>query len=341
LPLCRPGPVPEYRPRGGVRLRLVFLGTSDFAVPSLEALAARFLVAGVVTRPDQASGRGQRRLTAPPVKRAALRLSLPLLQVGRGEDGRLLEWVCARRPDLVVVVAYGRILKGSFLAIPEHGCVNVHASLLPRLRGAAPIHRAILEGADRTGVTTMRMNQDLDAGDIIFQRETAIGPDECVGSLHDRLAAMGAELIVETVQGVGRGAAPRIPQDVSLVTWAPPLVAADQMIDWSLPAGGVKDRVRGLDPWPGAQTYFRGRILKVFRITPLAIGAPPGWSGMEPGLLVDQAHPDGPAVTCGGGGAVRLVEVQPAGGVRMEGATFSRGQRLRAGERLGHRVIML
>lgn len=312
------------------------MGTADFARPSLEALAARFNVIGVVTQPDRPAGRGQRLLAAPPVKKAALALGLPLLQVGRKEKDRLAQWAEARRPDLVVVVAFGHLLTARFLSIARLGTVNLHASLLPKFRGAAPIHRAVMAGLERTGVTTMYVAEELDAGDIIYQKDTPVGPDENVGAVHDRLADMGAELLARTVADISAGRAPRRAQDGAQATWAPPLVAADQVIRWDVPAAMVHNQVRGLDPWPGALTTFRGKVLKVFRTSVVSAA---GDGNGEGGDIIFASEPAGPIVACGEG-ALRLVEVQPAGGRRMSGAEFARGHRLTSGDELGLKPML-
>ena len=306
------------------------MGTADFACPSLEALAARFEVVGVVTQPDRPAGRGQRQLVAPAVKKAALPLGLPLLQVGRREKESLAEWAESRRPDLAVVVAFGHLLTRKFLGIAPLGTINLHASLLPQFRGAAPIHRAVMAGVGRTGVTTMYVAEALDAGDIIHQEETPVDPDENVGAVHDRLAAIGAELLVITVGDIATGRAPRRPQNEALATWAPPLHTTDQIIRWDAAAGVVHDQVRGLDPWPGALTTFRGKVLKIFRTERLRAARP-----ASAGVIIDANGAEGPAVQCGDGLAVRLLEVQPAGSRRMSGAEFARGHRLTHRETLG------
>ena len=314
------------------------MGTADFACPSLEALAGRFNVVGVVTQPDRPAGRGHRLLAAPPVKKTAVNLGLPLLQVGRKEKERLAEWVESRRPDLAVVVAFGHILTPRFLSIPQKGTLNLHASLLPRFRGAAPIHRAIMAGERETGVTTMYVSEALDAGDVIYQESTPVGPDENVGAVHDRLAAVGADLLARTVTDVAAGRAPRRPQDEAGGTWAPPLGTADQVIRWDAPAATVHNQVRGLDPWPGALTTFRGKVLKVLRTSLARRDEAMAAAGGNPrplgsGALVLDASGD-PLALCGSD-AVRLVEVQPAGGRRMSGAEFARGHRLTSGDELG------
>ncbi len=319
------------------------MGTAEFACPSLEALSARFNVVGVVTQPDRPAGRGHRLLAAPPVKKVAVNLGLPLLQVGRKEKERLAEWAQARHPDLAVVVAFGHILTPRFLSIPQKGTLNLHASLLPKFRGAAPIHRAIMAGEGETGVTTMYVAEALDAGDVIYQEKTRVGPDENVESVHDRLAAVGADLLAQTVADVAAGRAPRRPQNEAEATWAPPLATSDQIIRWDAPAAVVHNHVRGLDPWPGALTTFRGKVLKVLHTDLVSSdeGLMPDRNveqegrgrGGKPGALALDASGN-PLALCGTG-AVRLLEVQPAGGRRMSGAEFARGQRLTSGDELG------
>lgn len=310
------------------------MGTPDFALPSLEALArAGEDVVGVVTQPDRPRGRGRGEAAPPPVKRAALALGLPVLQPERvGRPGAVAA-IAALRPELIVVVAFGQILPAALLSVPARGCVNVHASLLPRYRGAAPIHWAILNGELQTGVTTMWMDEGLDTGDLILSRAVPIGPDETVGELHDRLAALGASCLLETLRLLRRGEAPRIPQAHDQASYAPRLTAADERIDWNRPAREIHNRVRGMNPWPVAHALTgRGR-LKVWRTRLPAEGAAAGGASAPPGTVVAVRPGDGIDVQASDA-PVTLLEVQPAGGRRMPADAYANGRALAPGQAL-------
>ena len=238
-------------------MRILFMGTPDFAVPSLEALiAAGHTVCGVFTQPDKPRNRGMK-LQAPPVKVCALAHSIPVYQPVKLRDGAALALIQELAPELIVVAAYGRILPDEILAAPPKGCINVHSSLLPNYRGAAPIHWAVLNGDRETGVTIMHMAHDLDAGDIIAQAATPIDPDETVVALHDRLAVLGAELLVNVVADIAAGTATRTPQEHGKATLAPMLSRELSPMDWSRPARALHNQVRGLIPWPTAVTELR------------------------------------------------------------------------------------
>lgn len=306
-------------------MRLVFLGTPAFAVPSLEKLAAagRRVIA-VVTQPDRPRNRGQRD-APPPVKEAALRFGIPVHQPERIRRPEAIELVRSLAPDAVVVIGYGQIIPQSIIDIPPLGIVNVHASLLPKYRGAAPIQWAIVHGETRTGVTTMRIDAGLDTGDMLLDRETAIGPEETAIELGARLAAMGADLLIETLDGLEAGVVAPRKQDPAQASYAPLLKKEDGLIDWRQPAEAIHDRVRGLQPWPGAYTAFRGQTLRVWRTRVAAL--PPG----QPGRL---ANLKPLAVDCGLG-ALELIEVQLEGRRRMSGADFANGHRLTESDVLG------
>lgn len=295
--------------------RVVFMGSPEFALPTLRALAAHYPVVGVVTQPDRPAGRGKR-LTPPPVKVLAQELGLPLMQPRRLRDpeamARLREWA----PDLIVVTAYGQILRPEVLQLPRYGCLNVHASLLPRWRGASPIQHAILAGDAETGVTIMLMDEGLDTGPILRQRATPVGPEETAGQLSARLAEMGADLLIETLPDYLAGALQPQPQDDSRATYAPLLKKEDGRLDFTRPAAYLARQVRAFDPWPGTFTNWEGQILKVKRA--YAVAAP------SPGPGVRLVHEGLPAVGTGEGVLV-LVEVQPAGKRAMSGADFLRG----------------
>jgi methionyl-tRNA formyltransferase len=313
-----------------MRLRVVFFGSPDFAVPTLEAVAAVHDVALVVAQPDRPAGRG-RALQAPAVKARAQELGLPVAQPERlkSDDGQaLLERLRVMAPDVFVVVAYGKILPQAFLDVPRLGPFNVHASLLPRYRGAAPIQWAVINGDARTGVAIMRMEAGMDTGPIVAVRETAIGADETSGELFQRLAPEGARLLVETLPMIVEGRAFFRPQDERWATTAPMLTKDDGRLDFSWPAARVAARARGVDPWPGAWTLLEGQPLKVFR--PRAVV--PGASG-SPGEIVGLA-PDGLVVRCGEG-AVAFSELQLAGRRRLPAAAVLAGSPMAPGTRLG------
>ncbi len=303
-------------------MRIVFMGTPDFAVPSLDALvAAGHEVLAVVAQPDAASGRGLK-INRPATALRAEELGLPVRQPRAINSGPFRDWFTSEPFDLAVVVAYGRILKPWHLAAPRLGCLNVHASLLPRWRGAAPVHHAILAGDTRTGVCTMQMAEGLDTGDILLCAETPIGPEECVGELWERLAHLGAELLVQTLDQLPQ-LRPR-PQDEAQATLAPPLARADCAVDWSQPAGRVHDRIRGLSPWPGAWTLHRGQPFKLWRSRIVEAAGPPGQVLQADERLV---------VACGQG-AVELLEAQAAGGRRMSGRELCNGRKVAVGDLL-------
>ncbi len=295
-------------------MRIVFMGTPDFAEASLRALleAGREIV-GVFTQPDRPKGRGHQ-LLPPPVKTLALAHGLPVFQPAGMRDPGALEALRALAPDLIVVVAYGQILPKAVLALPEKGCINLHASLLPAYRGAGPIQWSVLNGEKKTGVTTMYMAEGLDTGDKILWEETPIGPDETAGELFDRLAVLGAALLVRTIDRIEAGTAPRIPQGEEGVSWAPMLDKSLSRVDFTWTAEAVHNRVRGLSPWPAAVTRDGGQDLKIYR-TRLADGKG------EPGEVLDDAR----LIVACGEGAVELLEVQRAGKKRVSGAEYLRG----------------
>ena len=309
-------------------LNLIFMGTPDIAVPALRALHhAGHRVGLVITQPDRPAGRG-RKLRRGPVAAAADALGLAVLQPRRAADARRA--MAELAPDLLVTMAYGQILPPPLLELAPLGAVNVHTSLLPRLRGPAPINRAILRGLSETGVSTMYMDQAMDSGDIILQAATPIADQETAGSLFDRLAVMGAGLLVRTLEAMAAGAAPRIPQDHSQATYAAPLTKAEGRVDWRRPAAELDRHVRGMDPWPAAYSTLDGRMLKLYgptRVLPEAGGAP--------GQVLARSWDDGELVVACGQGALALGQVQAAGKRRMAAGEFLRGARLAAGVVLG------
>ena len=314
----------------GEGLRIVLAATAEFALPTLKALAAGpDEIAAVFTRPDRPAGRG-RRLRASPVKAAAQHLGLTVLQPERVSEGEGLEELRELAPDLMFVVAFGEILSAEALAVPRIGAVNLHASLLPRYRGAAPIQRALMAGEEETGVTVQWMAEELDAGDTIVAHAVTIGAEEDFGSLHDRLADLGRQAAVEAVELLRRGEAPRLPQIEQEATYAPPIRREELVMDWGRSAVELERMVRAFSPRPGARTTRGGKLLKV-----LAARADKkaGGGGGIPGLIVE-AIPDGFAVD-GGSGRLLVLRVQPAGRTPMSAADYVKGHRLASGERLG------
>lgn len=300
-------------------MNILFMGTPDFAVPSLEALmAAGHQVVGVFSQPDKPKNRGMKLLPTP-VKVCAQAHEIPVFQPTKLRDGTALETIRQLAPDLIVVAAYGRILPQEILDEPPLGCINVHSSLLPKYRGSAPIHWAILNGDQETGVTIMHMALALDAGDIIDQKTTPIDPDETVETLHDRLAQLGAELLVETVAKIASGTATRTPQEESQVTLAPMLSRALSPMDWTRPARALHDQVRGLIPWPAAVTELNGVRCKIFATTVLE-----ETTGKAPGKIL-AADKKGLKVACGTGTVLRIDVLQADGGKRMAAADYLRG----------------
>lgn len=303
--------------------RLVFMGSPEFALPTLQVLAeAPYLLVGVVTQPDRPAGRG-RKLTPPPIKTLALDLGLPVIQPARLKEpaaiAQLQEWA----PDLIVVTAYGQILRPAVLDLPQHGCLNVHASLLPRWRGAAPIQAAILHGDPQTGITIMRMDPGLDTGPILNQRTIAIYPDEDAGSLANRLAELGAKLLAETLPGYLAGEIQPQPQDESQVTYAPMLSKEEGRLNFNQPAESLARRVRAFTPWPGAYTLWQGQPLKILRAHTAHRSAEPT-SPRNPGTHAN--HGGLPAIKANPGLLI-LDEVQPAGKRAMSGEVFLHGAR--------------
>lgn len=302
--------------------RIVFMGTPDFAVPCLSRLLQDgYELVGVFTQPDRPRGRGNK-LAPPPVKELAEQYGIPVFQPEKMRDGNAQALLQRLQPELVVVVAYGRILPPELLAVPRLGCMNVHASLLPFLRGAAPIQHAVIEGFKWTGVTTMLMDEGLDTGDILLQRKCEIGPQETAGELFERLSRLGAELLSETVPLLLSGKAERIPQDHDAATFAPPIQKAQALLDFTRPATVLANLIRGLNPSPMAKARLGGKLVKILAARPVA-----GFSG-APGEVID---PQRLIVGCGSD-ALELVQVQPEGKKIMSGEEFSRGRRLTGGE---------
>ena len=300
-------------------MKILFMGTPDFAVPCLEAiLQAGYSVAGVVTQPDKPKGRGHK-LMPPPVKECARRHGIEVFQPESLRNEAFLPVLRRLSPDLIAVVAYGRILPKYILDFPNFGCVNVHASLLPRYRGAGPIQWSVINGETKTGVTTMYMAEGLDTGDMILKAETEIGPEETAGMLHDRLSVMGAELLAETLVRIADGSAPREPQEDALSCYAPMLDKKIAKLDFAQPATKLHDLIRGLSPWPVAHTTFEGKLLKVHR----AVVAQAQGDCGPAGKVLDSKK----LIVACGSGALELQQVQLEGGKRISGEDFMRGRK--------------
>ena len=308
-------------------LRILFFGTPSFAVPSLVALAASgHEIAGVITQPDRPRGRGHR-VTAEAVKLAAVERGLPVLQPLRLNTPEALESIAALDADLGVVAAYGKILPAALLAMPRLGCINVHASLLPRWRGAAPVHRAILAGDTMTGVTIMRVVQALDAGPALDRVETNIDPDENSLHLEQRLATLGAELLAAVVGRLARGPVPETTQDEAGVTYAHRLTREDSPVRWDRPADEVHNHIRGLHPWPLASSTLNGRRLLLLRAA-MSVGSD---APVEPGTVV---HVDRAGVDIATRpGAIRLLELQEEGRAAMAIGAYLNGRPIHVGDR--------
>ncbi len=306
-------------------MNVIFVGTAPLGVPTLQALARTHRVLAVFTQPDRPAGRGLT-LTPPPIKRAALELGLPVYQPEK--INREAEFIKTLNPDVIVVVAFGQFLSKKLLAIPRYGCMNLHASLLPKYRGAAPIQWAIINGEAETGLTTFLLTEEMDAGDILLQERVPISDEDTAGTLHDKLANLGPDLVLRTLEGLETGTITPRPQDHSQATFAPKIESTMGQIDWSQPARKIVHLIRGLNPSPGAYTFFGGQRLKIYASRVIASD-----SLFEPGRVIAFGS-EGPIVRCGED-ALELREVHPAGKRRMSGKDFVNGYKIQMGARLG------
>jgi methionyl-tRNA formyltransferase len=310
-------------------MQLVFMGTSEFAVPTLEALvSSEHNLSGVVTQPDRESGRGQK-LMPSAVKKVALEHELSIYQPERVRDAAFVQILNQLDPEAIVIAAYGQILPKRVLDIPPYGCINIHPSLLPRYRGAAPIQRAIINGERTTGVTIMLMDEGEDTGDIILQKEVEIFADDTAITLHDKLSQIAADLLLEALAMAKNGPLPHYPQNESEATYAPKLTKEDGLIDWSKSAIQIRNLVRGTLPWPGAYTYFgEGKLLKIlsceFIDIPM-VEVPPGTT-----YITDEKE----VAVKTGEGAILLKTVQPANKQQMNTKDFINGYRIKTGDHL-------
>jgi len=309
----------ERRSEPIMGLRIVFMGSPEFSLPSLQKVAENYCVVGVVTQPDRPAGRG-RRLSPPPVKTLAQKFDIPIIQPFKLTYPEAIEEIRAWKPDLIVVAAFGQLLSSEVLNLPRYGCLNVHASLLPRWRGAAPIQAAILHGDEQTGVTIMCMDSGMDTGPILSQSAISIHSEENGGQLGERLAILGAELLIKSSPGYLIGEVKPQSQDESKATYAPRLKKQDGELDFTQPAASLALRVRAFNPWPGAYTIWQNQVLKIHRASPIQDAKiektiSPGQHKIYNGL---------PAI-CTGQGLLLLNEVQLAGKKSMDGKTFLQG----------------
>lgn len=313
-------------------MRIVFMGTPEFAVPSLEALLkSDDQVVGIVTQPDRPKGRGQQ-LTLSPVKLIAQREGIPILQPVKMKAPEFLEPLAAWKPDLIAVTAFGRILHPGILSLPPMGCVNVHGSLLPKYRGAAPIQWAVINGETETGITTMLMDEGMDTGPMLLQEKLAIMPDDTAGTLAPRLAELGGRLLVETIAQLKAGMLTPKKQDDGQATLAPLLKKEDGLIDWKMKATSLADRVRGLSPWPGAYTFFGEERWNIWKAV-LTIEA----TNDKPGTIVAVDKQSIRVAT--GEGMLDLREIQTANSKRMPVSQFLTGHKVSVGMQLGLRDL--
>lgn len=299
------------------KTRVVFMGTPEFAVPCLAMLVHEgYDVCTVVSQPDRPKGRGQK-LAPSPVKEAALSYGIQVLTPERIKDASFIDVMKDLNPDMIIVVAFGQFLPKVLLDVPKFGCINVHASLLPKYRGAAPIHWAVINGETMSGVTTMFMDIGMDTGDMILKAEFPIGPCDTTGDLHDTLKELGASVLSQTVRQIVAGTAPRIPQEHSTATYAPMLTRAIEKIDWQKSAWEIHNLVRGLNPWPGAYGFHQGKGLKIWqtRIFPETVT-------QQPGRVLYHA---GSVIVGTGNGNIELLEVQPESKRRMSAGEYIRG----------------
>ncbi|CAI2717166.1 methionyl-tRNA formyltransferase [Nitrospina watsonii] len=307
-------------------MNLLFLGTPDFAVPTLKALhASHHTVQAVVTQPDRPKGRG-RAAQPPPVKEFAMAHGLDVLQPDKASAPDFVETLKPFQPDLIVVIAYGQLLKPNFLELPKHFCMNIHASILPKYRGAAPINWALINGETESGVTTMKIDPGLDSGDVLLIRKVRIGPDDTAQDLHDALAAAGAELALETIAQLDAGTLSSTPQNHDAATFARKLKKEDGFLYWNQPTQRLHDLVRGLNPWPGAYTFLNGQRLKLFRTE-----TAPGTQTDEPGAVV-RVTPYGIEVGTGDDRLI-LTGLQPEGKKKMSAQEFLAGHSVQIGDR--------
>ncbi len=310
-------------------LKAVFMGTPDFAVPCLQVMLDEGIeVAAVVTQPDKPKGRGKK-LAMPPVKELAIENGIQVYQPKRVKDGEFVEILREINPDIIVVVAFGQILSKEILSIPKYGCINVHGSLLPKYRGAAPVNWAVINGEKKTGITTMYMDEGLDTGDMILKSEVEIGNDETAGELYDRLSSLGAQVLKDTIRAVREGNAPREKQDDSISTYAHMMDKRLGKIDWDKQPNDIVNLVRGTNPWPGAHTVYNENTMKIWEVAEYDMCR----SDNEPGRIVDVSN-EGIVVSCANG-CIIIKEIQMPNKKRMKVSEYLKGNEIEKGISLG------
>lgn len=312
-------------------MRIVFMGTAQFAVPAMQSLIDTYgEIVGIVTQPDRPKGRGKK-VMPPPVKELAQSMDIPVFQPLKIKDPEAIEYIASWQPDLIITAAYGQIIPPPLLKLPHAGCINIHASLLPKYRGAAPIQRCLMNGENKTGITTMYMDEGLDTGDILLQQEVTIHEDTTYGELHDLLAAAGADLIIDTIEQLKEGTLKRIKQNDQEATYAEMIKKSDEIINWQDQAASIINQIRALDPQPGASTILGEQNLKIFKgkITQESVTGQPGEIiGFSPvGFIVKT-----------GNLGIEILELQKPGKKRINTVEFLKGHHLKTGTILGKQV---
>ncbi|WP_240375252.1 methionyl-tRNA formyltransferase [Bacillus piscicola] len=312
-------------------MNIVFMGTPDFAVPILNGLVAEgYTIGAVITQPDRPKGR-KKTLTPPPVKEAALAHGLKVLQPETLKEAGNVDEILEEKPDMIITAAFGQILPEAVLEAPRYGAINVHASLLPLYRGGAPIHQAIIDGQEKTGITIMYMVKQLDAGDMLAQQEIEIAETDNVGTLHDKLSIIGRDLLLETIPALINERAEAVPQRDEEATFAPNIQRGQEEIQWEKHSSDIYNQIRGMNPWPVAYTTYKGKNFKVWQARKRDVSLAPE---AEPGTILELT--DEITVAAGGGTAISLSEIQPAGKKRMSAADYLRGKHeFQLGERFG------
>ncbi len=314
-------------------MKVIFMGSPDFAVPCLDMLIREYNVVAVVTQPDRPKGRGGK-ISATPVKDRALSAGIPVLQPVSIKEPEVIEQIRSLTPDIIITAAYGQIIPPAILDIPKFGCINVHASLLPKYRGASPIHWSIINGEEETGITIMLMDEGMDTGDILLQSRLSIGRDETAGQLHDRLSQLAVDTLKKAVEGIQRGTIVPIPQDHDKATYCPKLDKSMGAIDWSKSPRDVKNLVRGLNPWPGAYTYYKNNMVKIWNVNIIDIG-----KNKDKGGTIIKANSKEGIWVAAGDGIIEIKDMQVAGSRRMDSRQYMMGHHWDVGEILTGKII--
>ncbi len=309
------------------------MGSPDFAVPCLDMLIREHNVVAVVTQPDRPKGRGKK-MAATPVKDRALSGGIPVLQPISVKEPKVADQIRALAPDVIITAAYGQIIPPAILDIPRYGCINVHASLLPKYRGASPIQWCIINGEEETGITIMYMEEGMDTGDILLKRRLSIGRDETAGQLHDRLSCLAVEALKTAMEGIQTGTITPIPQDHSKATYCPKLDKSMGIIDWTKDARAIKNLVRGLNPWPGAYTYYKNDLVKIWNVNIIDTGE----NKSKGGTIIKANSKEGIWVAAGDG-IIEIMDMQAAGSRRMNGRQYMMGHHWDVGEILTGKII--